>query len=349
MNVKTAIILTFSKDDNRGANLQAYALKKSLEQLGVDVRFLDIQLPKKKANIKGQIVERIKNWCAISFRKRFGFKYTEEYTNAQELCINPPKADLFIVGSDQVWNPDITKKIDPRIYFFSFLSDDVRRISYAASFGKSKWDNTEYDRDIAMLLSKFYKISVREDTGIDICNKVFGINNVNECVDPSLLLTRQDLLDIIDKNISPKNQIYSYLLYKSTAVYKLVEEVANQTKLKITGEYKNNSLIDKFSGLHGIETWIRNIAEAALVVTNSFHTTVVSILLHKNFVVVPPVDGRETRLISLLSKLGVKDRYIGYNSDVDINNLPSINYDKIDSKIAELKSQSLKFIADSIR
>ena len=349
MNVKTAIILTFSKDDNRGANLQAYALKKSLEQLGVDVRFLDIQLPKKKANIKGQIVERIKNWCAISFRKRFGFKYTEEYTNAQELCTNPPKADLFIVGSDQVWNPDITKKLDPRIYFFSFLSDDVRRISYAASFGKSQWNMTEYDNDISVLLSKFYKISVREDSGIDICKDVFGISNVDECVDPSLLLSGSDLLNIIGGRYKPQKHIYSYLLYKSNAVYDIIDDIACQTNLRIVGEYRNNSLVDKLSGLHGIETWIRNIAEAALVVTNSFHTTVVSILLHKNFVVVPPVDGRETRLISLLSKLGVKDRYIGYNSDVDINNLSSINYDRIDSKITELKRLSLKFIADSIK
>lgn len=349
MGSKIAIILTFSKNDNRGANLQAYALKKVLEEEGIDVRFLDIQLSRKKLNAMGLIVTRINNYCAEVFRKRLKFKYTSQYNNAQELHDNPPVADIFIVGSDQVWNPDLTQGVDPRIYFFSFLKDDTKRVSYAASFGKSEWNTTEYDNDITELLSKFDYVSVREDSGIDICNNIFKRNDVAVCLDPSLLLRTNDIRNIIRNKFKARKQIYSYLFYKSGDVYDMVEEIASQTKLKITGDLRKSNTLNKLRSLHGVEQWIRNVAESEMVVTNSFHTMVVSILLRKNFIIVPPVKGRETRLISLLSKLGLLNRYINYGDNIDIASLEPINYDIVESKLDALRADSLEFIKKALK
>lgn len=348
MSTKTAVILTFSKDDNRGANLQCYALKKKLEGIGVKVRFLDIQLPSKHLNIKGHLASLLKNVCASSFRRRNKFTYTRQYKDIQQLINTPPQADIFIVGSDQVWNPELTRKRDPRIYFFSFLNDSIKRISYAASFGTSEWTPTEYDNDIAVLLSKFNKVSVREDSGCKICNDVFGRSDVVQCVDPSLLLTTNDIQSLIRGKIRHKKHIYSYLLYQSDRVFDLIDIISSQTRLKVSGECRNSSALDKVRSIHGVEQWIKNIAEAELVVTNSFHTMVVSILLHKNFLIVPPVEGRETRLISLLNKLDLGDRYIGYGKSIDITSMPTIDYKVIDKLLLALRQDSLEFLKNSL-
>lgn len=348
MNTRKVIILTFSKDDNRGANLQCYALKKRLEETGVNVRFLDIQLPRKQLNTIGLLVSTLKNICASSFRRRNKFRYTRKYSNLQQLKSEPPQADVFIVGSDQVWNPDLTKKLDPRVYFFSFLDDSVKRISYAASFGTSEWTLSEYDGDIAVLLSKFNRVSVREDSGCEICKRVFGRSDVVQCVDPSLLLTTTEVQELIRGRIRPKKHIYSYLLYRSDKVYDLIDIISSQTKLTITGDYRNPNIFDKLLNIHGIERWIKNIAEAELVVTNSFHTMAVSILLHKNFIVVPPVAGRETRLVSLLGELGLKDRYIEYGKNIDISSLQPIDYNVVDKNINDLRQSSVDFLRTSL-
>lgn len=349
MSSKTAIILTFSKNDNRGANLQAYALKKTLEDMGVNVRFLDIQLPRKRLNFIGQIDAKVKNFCAERFRKRTKFKYTTQYKNVQELETNPPEADIFIVGSDQVWNPDLTHSLDPRVYFFSFLKDNTKRISYAASFGKSEWTATKYDKDIAELLSRFSHISVREDTGVDICKNIFQREDVKVCIDPSLLLKTADVQQLIRGKTKSRKQIYCYLLYKSSQVYDIVDEIASQTRLAVIGDPRNGNSYTKLRAIHGVEKWIRNVVESELIVTNSFHTMVVSILLRKNFVVVPPIDGRETRLISLLSKLGLLERYINYGDNINIASMTPIDYDSIESKLDILRSLSLKFINNAIK
>lgn len=349
MKAKSAIILTFSKDDNRGANLQAFALKKTLEEMDIEVRFLDIQLPRKKLNIMGQIVSKIKNYCAERFRKRATFKYTIQYKNVQELKNNPPKADIFIVGSDQVWNPDLTHSLDSRVYFFSFLKDDVNRVSYAASFGKSEWDTTEYDKDITELLSKFNHISVREDSGVDICKNIFQRDDVEVCIDPSLLLKTHDVQKLMHGKAKSRKQIYCYLLYKTDIVHTIVEEIASQTKLTITGDSRNSSIYAKIRAIHGIEKWIKNIAESELIVTNSFHTMVVSILLRKNFIVVPPIKGREARIVSLLSKLGLSERYIDYGDNINIASMAPIDYNLIESRLDTLRSQSLNFINKAIK
>lgn len=348
MKTKTAIILTFSKDDNRGANLQCYALQKTLVDLGIKVKFLDIQLPQGNLNIVGKIITFIKNICASSFRRKNNFAYTKKYTNIQELQTDPPAADLFIVGSDQVWNPDLTKRIDPRIYFFSFLDDSVKRISYAASFGTSDWRATEYDDEIIVLLSKFHKISVREDSGCEICRDIFKRSDVVQCIDPSLLLSRNDILRLIPGEIKPNKKIYSYLLYKSNEIYDIINDISSQTKHKVSGEYRDSGTLAKLKNLHGIEKWIKNIAEAELVVTNSFHTMAVSILLHKDFLIVPPIAGRETRLISLLQKLELEERYIGHKNGLDISSLSSINYKIVDEKLSKLRQASFEFLNSSL-
>ena len=96
-------ILTFSKVYNRGANMQAYALMKYLENRGAEVEFIDIQLPLSSGlNWHGRVFQFFQNVLADKFRKQMHFHFTRRYLDSADLKNNPPKADVYVVGSDQV-------------------------------------------------------------------------------------------------------------------------------------------------------------------------------------------------------------------------------------------------------
>ena len=132
-------LLTIWHEKNFGAELQAYATIKILQQLGHDPKMIDIRLSDiSQTNIKGKIGNFISNF-GPSQRKfeQFWKKYTpvtQRYRNLKELQNNPPAADVYMVGSDQVWNPDIVKGFT-NVFFLNFGSDIIKRVYYASSFG----------------------------------------------------------------------------------------------------------------------------------------------------------------------------------------------------------------------
>ena len=114
-------ILTFSKEDNNGANLQCYALMRTLKNLGHEVDILDIQLPMVNYGVINKIIHWPQHLQYVKFRRKFMSCFTESFRTVEELRAHLPQCDLYIVGSDQVWNLNITKRLDPLVYFF-FIS-----------------------------------------------------------------------------------------------------------------------------------------------------------------------------------------------------------------------------------
>ena len=221
-------ILTFSKTTNYGAALQCYALSSFIQNAGheviifnapldseeaINVSLVRLILRKVKKTLKkiissdkqsnSEFVRYSRNekekkediyWdkqvrlLFESFNQTHLPPFTKELKNEQDFKEQYPQADLYIVGSDQVWNLSITQK-QKQIFFFSFLKDEAR-ISYAASFGGStQWSGTKKEtQEINQLLKKFKSISVRESSGISILHDVFHLNGV-EVLDPTLLLS----------------------------------------------------------------------------------------------------------------------------------------------------------------
>jgi hypothetical protein len=344
-------ILTFSKVYNRGANLQAYALKHYLETRGCDVYFIDLQLPTSKdISIKGRFWAWGQNIVAGHFRRRAGFKYTQHYGSTQELHNNLPYADIYIVGSDQVWNPEITGTHDFLAYFFNFLPNNVKRISYAASIGTDSWKYGRLTRQISEQLRKFTAISVREESAAAICRTEFNVN-AEVVLDPTLLLREEDLLRLIGKHpIIPSETTFVYLLYTGGSTVedtKMIHKVSGNSKLSGL----NIGFISKLSTFYSIEHWLWQIACSNLIITNSFHCMVMAILLHKDFIVIPPYPGRETRITSLLNKLCLSHRYLRSRPDIkDIRNVieTKINYNEVETKLQCLREDSEKFIEQNI-
>ncbi len=206
--------------------LQAYALQRYLKNLGHNVflydikwdefhfennlDFLDmIQLSASntlvpyyllKGSIKNHNLRKNNPRFFDEFKNRFFEFSPQQYTTIKQLRKNPPEADVYICGSDQIWNMSVFE--NARAYFLDFGSTSVRRIAYAASFGK-KDIQKPFSKFIKPMLSRFNAISVRESSGKDICSKA-GYTTSTKVVDPTFLLRVEDYKVLLNSQLEWK-------------------------------------------------------------------------------------------------------------------------------------------------
>lgn len=343
-------ILTFSKGDSYGAVLQSFALNYILREWGYNVEFIHLVW----YNSWRQRLLRIITPAAShfeAFRKQYLSSFSEPCLNEGDLIKSISKADLCIVGSDQVWNPDITGKLVEH-YFFDFLPEGLPRIAYAASFGNDRWEKDEMVDSIASHLEKFSAISVREKSGVEICHNVFQVE-ATQVLDPTLLI--EDYSSCINI-VKAKTKIVSFKFSPSTTYYELLSffsKELNQEVITMDPIHRNSSY--KMLQFHilpfaSVEGWLGNIKSASLIVTDSFHCTVFAILHRKQFIVIPADQKRKGRIYSLLSDLGLLDRYYDdidyvYNSSRWKN---QIDYEKVFTIINKKRTESLNFLKRSI-
>jgi hypothetical protein len=268
------------------------------------------------------------------FRSLYIASTEKEYT-IDELRHNPPVADVYICGSDQIWSA-----ASP-VYFLDF-GGDVRRISYAASFGSISNNDNSYLKQISVWLKHFDAVTVREHRGVDICKKVGRDDAV--CVpDPTLLLSESDYMQIAQPvETQSKAYIFLYLLGNSTSVdVKSIYAFAEKEKLEVV-YVASQGRVDKYPKKYPtIEEWIFLINRAKYIVTNSYHGAIFSILMNKQFLVLP-VKGFQSemndRLDTLFNDYQLPDSLYSAN----INSIKSeINYDEINLRLAE-KRQWIK-------
>lgn len=342
-------ILTFSKETNYGANLQCYALCKTLQSMGHDVNIIDIQLAKMKASCISRIIRLPEKAFFKSFRKDHLDFFTRKYTNVDDLKRNPPKSDLYVVGSDQVWNPQLTQRLNPLVYFFSFLPDDARRISYAASFGFSEWQTPELTDEVKTLLGKFEAISVREDSAVDICRDVFGAEAVR-VADPTLLLTSYDELCGDYDQRRETNELLYFPFVRDNEEQAILADFAREHGLKAVAMMS----FHRYPGFVrrtfvSLRDWLNSIRYARIVVSHSFHCMVFCILFHKRFVAIP-LNGKQTRQKNLLKQLGLEDHICEDKTQLKetleriLNK--DIDYQKVESEIEKVRKQGKDFLCE---
>ena len=337
-------LLTIWREKNYGAELQAYATVKLLQNLGHHVEMIDIRLSDSR---KGNLNQKIYNLvCGLTpgHRKftRFWKKYipvTRRYKTVEELQKNPPLADVYVVGSDQVWNPQLTGKFS-LLYFLNFGNDDIKRISFASSFGTASWNHQNIKDQVIQLLKRFNYITCRENTGVKLLKNEFGFDAMN-VVDPTLVLG--DYKDLV-QNVKEKKTLVYYPLGTDQELEFFAKKMAKELVLI---PIKNNERKLLPGGLEwdrvGIEEWIRNIAESSFVITRSFHGLVFSLMYHRQFAIIATKNGRNSRITDLLSLVGLSDRFFGsfeelYTSKVWAN---PIDYTLVDEKINKLRLLSI--------
>jgi len=155
-----------------GATLQTYATIKAIEVLGHDVTLVNLNIPNPYGRIKAILL--FPKWVKTRlFRKKYFKNITRKYNNSEALRKDSPEADLYMIGSDQTWNLDISLDKAPS-FFLNFVSDDNKKVAYAASFGKNKLDGSKWisKQEIERLLKRFEYIGIREGSGKEILSSI---------------------------------------------------------------------------------------------------------------------------------------------------------------------------------
>lgn len=345
---KSIALLTFHSAKNYGAVLQTYALCKFLEKNNFNVNIINLR-PKE---ISGTLTLNPMSWVTYvkfnGFEKQF-FKFLpNNYNSKNDLHYNPPKADYYIVGSDQVWNDEITKDFKYN-YFFDFITQEAKLISYAASFGRTDVTFDDQEKNtLKYLLTRFHAISVRENSAISILKNNFGIDS-KLVLDPTLLL--YDFSSLIRK-VKNNNDLVAFKFNKDDYFYKMLNQIGKELNLPITildstHPKRGMSIIPKPS----VQLWIETLNNSSFVVTDSFHGVAFCIIFKKDFIVTPCNISRFTRIENLLKLLKLEDR-IYYNYDDVLNSnkwKKNIDYEAVNEQLFKYRDISSKFLLESLQ
>lgn len=251
--------------------------------------------------------------------------------------------DAFIVGSDQIWRPLYNWGMLYNM-FLSFIPKDtkIKRIAYAASFGATEWEfNEEQTKVCSNLITNFNAVSTREIDGIELCKKYLGYNNAINVLDPTLLLEKEDYIQLC-KNVPTtiEDLLFAYILDVNHNTKDQLEKIAKEKglKLKLVSAHDNCTL--------SIEEWLAMFRDVKMVITDSFHGTVFSIMFNKEFYTIANKSRGGSRFASLLSQLSLTDRMFVSISDITINK--DIDWNIINSKISQLKDFSINFLKTNL-
>lgn len=346
-------ILTLPLHINYGGILQAYALQTAIEQLGHTAELIVRDLPPGAMPWqKGLTLDEQRT--ILQHTHRFIHQYVKGEKNSLSK-LTPSDYDAIVVGSDQIWRYFYTCHM-PGGYQTVFLGFTdgwpLRRISYAASFGVDEWEApADVTSDISRLLKNFDAVSVRESSGVTLCRDVLGVD-AQHVVDPTMLLTSRDYEQLIDRCNDTKaleGDLMCYILDETPDKTMLIDSVAKRYGLRpfranAKAEQPGAPLSERVQA--PVEQWLRSFRDARMVITDSFHATVFSILFGRPFIVTGNPGRGLARLESLLDMFGMADHLVldaaSFNPNIDYSQPASVPV-----ILAEKRQQSLEFLKNA--
>lgn len=361
-------LLTLTPSHNYGGILQTVALYSYLESLGYEVVLIDsrplIPLWKKTIfkmmeitpfqNLKNKKEIRIKSRQLAPFLKEHLPNVSEAIYDSSNLkqLVKKCKFDAVVVGSDQVWRYQYIKEGDYSVYFLNFkMNFPVKKIAYAASFGKDSWEAPSETEKIKDLLKEFNAVSVREKSGIDLCRDQFDIKNSQYVLDPTMLVGDKFYDKFFTDTFSDASApVVTYILDKTENKTKIVNSVA-MSKSTSNKDLSVVNLGEKHNRkFYSVEEWLSNIKNASFVVTDSFHGMLFSILFKKQFLVVGNTERGLTRFSSFLSIIGLESRLVLPEDSLDTENMVNtvIDYKAVVLEIEKLREASKQFLKDAL-
>ncbi len=386
-------VLTHPLGNNYGGIMQAYALQKTLISMGHNVvtdkngywRFetkpmtkgyiyqlaahiliylkIDKIITIPSSNIKAAINNyyhyRIVNKKTYHLNREFINKHinTIEFFNNYRIPSQKKieQFDAIVVGSDQVWRSIYTS---PYIYFLNFVeSKTIKRIAYAASFGAN--DLSEYTTNQKKISEKgarlFNSISVREESGVEICKNSFGVD-AEHVLDPTMLLSKDDYCDLLsDECTSEEKYIACYILDESNSSLNLASCISKKLDLPLISFLPSKKESKYFSKnireyhTPSIYSWLKSFRDAEYIVTDSFHGTVFSIIFNKPFYTKINNSRGGDRFKSLLKTFKLEDRIVDDCTNVEEITCNTLDFSYANKTIEELRSKSLDFLIKSFR
>lgn len=330
------LILTQPLYSNYGCILQNYALQKVLKDMGHEVWTEDrrvrinfvvwskiflYNLFVKRKFVIPRFVEYAQRSTSEEFIKQH-IKLTVPISHKRKNKLKKYEFKAYIVGSDQVWR----KSYSPYIYnyFLDFaIKIKAKKIAYAASFGIDNWEYSDKETEkCSFLLNLFDAVSVREQSGVTLCKKYFGINA--KClVDPTLLLNESDYGRLIVNQSFFSEDIkycFSYILEKDSSKSSIIDKITTFLHCKnILVPSVSQGRTMNLKSIFTIEKWLYGVKNASVVVTDSFHGCVFSIIFKKPFIALKNKARGLERIESLLNKFGLSYRLIDSIEDLNEN------------------------------
>ena len=367
-------IITIHKINNYGSVLQAYALQHVCEELGykteiIDYNFPNIQHHNNKYVIKGDTQPNEPKWIKLLFSyalmqqhkniAQFVQKYqnltSSVYNNPEELKSNPPNYDVYITGSDQLWNPTHCNG-DPA-FMLHFAPDAALKISYAASIGTNNIPE-ELHPLYKKLLNRYKHIGVRENSGIKVIESIVG-KKTTTVLDPTLLINKDEWNKIANpKRLVKKKYILCYYLNYSFNAFPYVDNLAEymhqQTGYDIVRvarpPHKLKCLHTNYKVAASPEDFLALVRDAEIVLTTSFHGTAFAVNFGKPlFTVVKDRNASDSRQVSLMENLGLEDQILSITDSFPSKERFSYNVKVEQQKLESLRQESKQYLINALK
>jgi hypothetical protein len=355
---------------NLGSALQAYALCRVIRELGHDVALVDYRRPSHSRrrltrqrftdysqSLPGRLwhlvdltVEDLMGGRGIAaFVRRLTPLTPQSWRSLDDLLERPPVADVFVTGSDQVWNSVLNNGID-RVLYLDFVPHGVRRVSYGASFGLDELSTQEHETTKA-LLGALDAVSVREESALGILD-VLGIEG-SRVLDPTLLLTAREWADVSAPPVTSGPYVLAYSVEdeRTAQVLATGREVADSLgvplhQVTFGGGRRHSWAVDRTFCYSGPRQFLSLFEHALFVVCSSLHGTIFSVLYEKPFYSFSPAHGAG-RVTDLLELLGLEDRLVRGRLDVDLESEP-IDYGTVNQVLEQERHRSRAYLTSAL-
>lgn len=367
--------------ENYGGMLQAYALQQYVKEAGYDCKIISnefIYVPTKQG-IKNARINSIKNLVKNPFEylkrrtatrrsstenplksakfreflsKNIDVDYTG-YTCYDQYVQSPPEYDVYLCGSDQIWNPNLYNSNG--FYFAGFAPNDAVRVSYASSIGVSSVSD-EHARFMKPYLDKLDIISTREVDGSKIVEDITG-KKVRTVIDPTLLLNGEQWSKVSAERIVDNPYVFCYLFGERDYIAKVKKQVKELTGLEIVCipfvvreiEGDDTKIFDA-----GPAEFISLIKNAEFVLTDSFHATAFSINLKTPFLSLcrfakDDANSMNSRLYTILSLVALENRLIDESDVITKEMLFNIDFKRVHDLLGKKRAEDSQFLLDSIK
>lgn len=366
--MKNVKVITRHSVANYGSLLQTYATQRTLEKLGYQTEIINY-IPKEEqswylAFVRFKVREfssqngikqllfflsQIVNYSFSYFMfKKFRSKLVKEtalYSSLDELKSNPPPADIYLTGSDQVWGKIANQPYD-KAFFLDFVPPGKKCVAYSASFGT---ETTHIPAsDLKQLVQKYSSLNVRELSAVRIL-KELGFENCNHVLDPTLLLTREDWKSMAAKKIRHQKYVLVYQLHQNRDFEAYAEAFGKMKGLRVLRlSCSMNSILQKGNLVYMTSpaTFLRYFMDAEYVLTDSFHATVFSIIFNKQFICISP-GSTSTRMLSILKVFELEDRMLDNFQNFHWQE-KTIDFTPVNAKLKSMQDDSLQHLAQSL-
>lgn len=355
-------IITWHHYGNFGSALQAYALQTTLSRIGYLPRIINYRganyhkIDYVKDRVKSALncishhISGVKYYPFIEFQNKYFHQSAVVWDNGRfkKVCRD---MECVICGSDQIWAPNVFNPI----YFANFIADkEVKKISYAASIGL-KYIPEKLIPEYRELLKEFHAVGIREEVGKNLLSEKCGIE-ATVVIDPTLLLNVSEYseLEREPRQKIPEKYIFCYFLNENNLYEKTVKRIAGNSNYEIIGISRTE---DNYRWITRVEEigpseflWL--IHNAQIVITDSFHGTIFSLLYHKEFYVFErfleddPINQNE-RIFQLDSMFDIRNRILRPDT-VELTN-DMIDFDKFEERLKREREASVGFLKEALK